>query len=105
MAGSLTGVEKYIEQFRDTGWTEWLNEDELRRMWEETNGVADHKNFTKAIRNRKFNECVAYECVNGNCTILWHPFFGNTGGVGIPGCSCDDMEDPRGVLMEETNDE
>lgn len=95
---TLTVFEGWLDHFRDYGYLEWLSEDEFRRMWDEVSG--DHREFIRAVVRCKNDECVAYRCVNGCCVVLWHPHFGNTGGMGPAGCSCDDMEDPRGEKIE-----
>lgn len=53
------------------------------------------ENFFQQLAHRSSEEEVPYACVYGTCTVLWHPKRGNTGGIGRPGCPCDDMDDPR----------
>lgn len=52
----------------------------------------------KASR-RKYSEAEDYWCVQGCCVVTWHPVLGNTGGMGLPGCKCELLEDPRGEKL------
>lgn len=58
---------------------------------EKTRGV----DFYSKCAHRSHEEAVHYACVYGTCTVIWHPKRGNMGGMGRPGCPCDDMDDPR----------
>lgn len=51
--------------------------------------------FFSACAGRAHDESEQYRCVYGTCTVIWHPKMGNRGGMGRPGCPCDDMDDPR----------
>jgi len=49
--------------------------------------------------DRMYDECVTYRCVNGCCSVLWHPRRGNVGGAGPVGCGCDDLDEPRDLAF------
>lgn len=51
--------------------------------------------FFAALIERSHVEARLYTCVNGSCSVIWHPRRGNLGGGGPAGCSCDELEDPR----------
>lgn len=51
--------------------------------------------FFARLAERRFDESVQYACIYGCCTVIWHPTQGNTGGMGRPGCPCENMDDPR----------
>lgn len=58
------------------------------------NRVSDQFFFLAASKMN--DESEQYYCVNGCCIVLWHPKRGNHGGFGPAGCSCDELDDPRG---------
>lgn len=57
--------------------------------------------FYSKCAARKYDECETYLCVNGCCSVWWHPKRGNQGGFGPAGCSCDNLKDPRGEKVED----
>lgn len=77
----------------------WLikNYIEAKGGWDEEWGYEETKtgNFYYRLAHRSSEESVQYDCVYGTCTVIWHPKQGNKGGMGRPGCPCDDMDDPR----------
>lgn len=54
--------------------------------------------FFSRVAGRAHDDSEIYQCVNGCCTVIWHPKRGNTGGMGPAGCSCDDLQDPRDLV-------
>ncbi len=52
--------------------------------------------FFQLAAGKMNDESDAYYCINGCCVVLWHPVRGNHGGWGPAGCSCDNLDDPRG---------
>lgn len=87
----LNNFEGWRDHFAEAmpSWTE----ESLREMWDASAG---HEDFVMKAAHRKYEECTTYLCVNGCCSVDWHPALGNIGGAGPAGCSCDDLDDPRG---------
>lgn len=54
--------------------------------------------FFMLLAERQYEESQNYACVYGRCIVIWHPRKGNLGGVGRPGCPCDDMKEPRDLV-------
>lgn len=51
--------------------------------------------FYSKCAERMYDECTNYACVYGQCTVIWHDKRGNIGGMGVPMCPCEDLDDPR----------
>lgn len=55
--------------------------------------------FYSALARRSHDEAVTYRCIEGCCSVWWHPFRGNLGGAGPAGCPCDERDDPRDLSL------
>ena len=81
------------------------------RDWKKSNPTAAGKAFPflaktpwdgwyMHLADRAYKQATYYKCVNGTCVVIWHKTRGNMGGSGPAGCSCDEMDDPRGEKID-----
>lgn len=66
--------------------------------------MTDAAEFFSRCAHRRDEEADNYRCVYGTCVVIWHQGK-NIGGYGRAGCPCDNMDDPRGELIDRNGDE